>query len=360
MLRNCGGIAQISGVTTPYALPLASTKSPKLLVILANEWRLAVVTMKFLKLSRTPIWVPSLAAGFAVGAIAMHPAMIQLPFTELLRDSIGGAMLEYLGYAVGFFLLFRAVLHRWIKPRLLARKRWPKPSQVAREIMFSTSAQFTFMAVGIWLTFSAQAEAAMMYTDIGTHGWPYLIFTTFLLFVIDDTYFYWTHRMLHHRTMFERFHRVHHESVDPTPFTSYSFHPVETIIIGMGGLVFIPFFMLMPWHPAAVAAFGLGNILFNVIGHLGYELYPARWNRIPLLRWKTPAMHHYLHHQMVGGNYGLYFRWWDKLCGTEFKDFEARYDKFFAVKPTQTPENLRTLSTLTSDANSSQSKFERI
>jgi Delta7-sterol 5-desaturase len=109
--------------------------------------------------------------------------------------------------------------------------------------------------------------------------------------------------------------------------------------------------MLMPWYPAAVVVFGLGNILFNVIGHIGYELYPACWNRIPILRWKTPTMHHYLHHQMVGGNYGLYFRWWGKLCSTEFKGFEAHYDNFFAAKPIQAPENLHARSIVTSDAN---------
>ena len=310
-----------------------------------------MITMKFLKLSRTPVWVPALAAGFAVGAIAMHPAVTQIPLATLLFESIGGAMFEYLAYAAGFFLLFRLTLHRWIKPRLLARKRWPKPSQVAREIMFSTCAQFTFLAIGIWLTLNEQAEGAMMYTDIGTNGWPYLILTTLLLFVVDDTYFYWTHRMLHQRALFERFHRVHHESVDPTPFSAYSFHPVEALIIGAGSLFFIPIFMLMPWHPAAVAVFGVGSVLFNVIGHLGYELCPASWNRIPMLRWKTPAMHHYLHHQMIGGNYGLYFRWWDKLCGTEIRDFEARYDRLFATKPTQAAHDLRILSTLTRDAN---------
>jgi Delta7-sterol 5-desaturase len=301
-----------------------------------------MITMKFLKLSRTPIWVPSLAAGFAVGAIAMHPAIAQISLGASISESLIAGMLEYLAYAIGFFVLFRVVLHRWIKPRLLARKRWPKAGQVARELVFSTSAQFTFLAVGLWLTFNTKAEEAMMYTDISTYGWPYLIFMTFLLFVVDDTYFYWTHRMLHHRTLFERFHRVHHESVDPTPFSAYSFHPGEVIVIGAGTLFFIPIFMLMPWHPAAVAVYGVGSVLFNVIGHLGYELYPARWNRIPLLRWKTPAMHHYLHHQMVGGNYGLYFRWWDKLCGTEFKDFEARYDRLFATGPMQSPQALHT------------------
>jgi sterol desaturase/sphingolipid hydroxylase (fatty acid hydroxylase superfamily) len=27
--------------------------------------------------------------------------------------------------------------------------------------------------------------------------------------------------------------------------------------------------------------------------------------------------HHHFHHARNRGNYGLYFSWWDKLCGTE-------------------------------------------
>jgi Delta7-sterol 5-desaturase len=306
-----------------------------------------MVTFKFLKLSRTSLWVPVIASLFAVVATALHPALSKIPLMALLTEDIGGAMIEYLAYAVGFFALFWVELHFVLKSRQLSRRRWPKMSQVLRELMFSLSSQFVFLGVGVWLAFGEGASNANMYTDISQYGWVYLIFTTFLLFAIDDTYFYWTHRTLHHPKLFEHFHRVHHESVDPTPFTAYSFHPVEAVVLGIGGLATIPLTILMPWHPTSLIVFGLGNIIFNVIGHLGYEVYPSFWNRIPLLRWKTPAMHHYLHHQMVGGNYGLYFRWWDKLCGTEFKDFEARYDRLFTVPSTQASQNLRTLSTNT-------------
>jgi sterol desaturase/sphingolipid hydroxylase (fatty acid hydroxylase superfamily) len=87
--------------------------------------------------------------------------------------------------------------------------------------------------------------------------------------------------------------------------------------------------MLMPWHISVPIVWGTGQILFNVIAHGGFEIYPRRWLEWPILRWKTPALHHYMHHQRVGGNYGLYFRFWDKLCGTEFKDFEQRYAQIF-------------------------------
>jgi len=155
----------------------------------------------------------------------------------------------------------------------------------------------------------------------------------FAVLVVDDTRFYWTHRAMHHPWLFNRMHRVHHESVDPTPFTACSFHPAEAIVHGIGSLSLLLVMMLLPFHVASLVAAGTLQILFNVVGHLGYEIYPRGWNRIPLLRWKTPTLHHDMHHQRVGGNYALYFRWWDRICGTEFKDFAARYDRLFAGTP---------------------------
>jgi sterol desaturase/sphingolipid hydroxylase (fatty acid hydroxylase superfamily) len=40
---------------------------------------------------------------------------------------------------------------------------------------------------------------------------------------------------------------------------------------------------------------------------------------------KTTSTHHNMHHQLFNGNYALYFTWWDKWMGTEFKDYEKRH-----------------------------------
>ena len=304
-----------------------------------------MITMKFVKLSRTSAWVAVGAALVGLIAAVVHPDAPKVSISTFIADSVLGDIAEYLTYAVGFFALFWFGLHRWMAARQLSRRRWPKLSQLSRELLFSLCSQFIMLGVGTWIAFGDNAVAANVYVDIGEYGWAYFGFLTFVLFAVDDTVFYWSHRAMHHPKLFEAFHRVHHESTDPTPFTAYSFHPLEAIVLTIGPLALTPVLMFLPWHPAAIIIYSFGNILFNVIGHLGYEIYPSRWNRIPLLRWKTPAMHHYLHHQMVGGNYSLYFRWWDKICGTEFKDFEARYDRLFAAASPQSSPDLDMIST---------------
>jgi sterol desaturase/sphingolipid hydroxylase (fatty acid hydroxylase superfamily) len=282
---------------------------------------------------KTTLVVALAASAVAFGATQFSPLLRDVPTADLLQEILVVSYGEYLIWAGGFFAVFWLVLHPLIKGRQLSRRRWPRMGQVWRELAFSLSTQFIFLGIAVWLAFAEGWGAANMYRDVGEYGYLYLGLVVFLVLVVDDTWFYWTHRAMHHPVLFERMHRVHHESVDPTPFTAFSFHPLEAVVHGIGSLSLLAVTMVMPWHPAALAAAGFASILFNVVGHLGYEVYPRGWNRIPVLRWKTPTLHHYMHHQRVGGNYGLYFRWWDKVCGTEFQDFEARYDRIFDATP---------------------------
>lgn len=137
--------------------------------------------------------------------------------------------------------------------------------------------------------------------------------------VFNDLWFYGWHRLLHHPKLFRHVHVVHHRSVDVNPFTSYSFHAVEAVILGAW---IVPAAVFLPVPMAAVGAlqvFGLAN---NVMSHLGYEFLPRWILRVPLLRWTNTATFHSLHHTRSRGNFGLHTRLWDRLFGTEISDYE--------------------------------------
>jgi ferredoxin len=125
---------------------------------------------------------------------------------------------------------------------------------------------------------------------------------------------------------------VHHESTDPSPLTSFAFHPSEAIVEGFVGFV-LPF--VMPMHFSVIVAFQVFDMLNNVLAHLGYELYPQGWTRWPVLKFKTASTHHNMHHERFDGNYGLYFTWWDKWMGTEFADYESQHQRIFERGKTQ-------------------------
>jgi ring-1,2-phenylacetyl-CoA epoxidase subunit PaaE len=162
----------------------------------------------------------------------------------------------------------------------------------------------------------------------------YGCFITLMLFVVEDTYFYWMHKTVHSPKLYKLIHRVHHESIDTTPFTSYSFHPIEAAleIVPMGLIMVMAYFFPVPFW--GLLFWQLLSIALNVLGHSGYELFPSYWNNYWFLKWKLPATHHNMHHERFNGNYGLYFIWWDRIMGTEFPDYEEKFKSVFKAKNT--------------------------
>ncbi len=65
----------------------------------------------------------------------------------------------------------------------------------------------------------------------------------------------------------------------------------------------------------------------NVLGHLGFELYPSGSTKHWLGRWNNTSTHHNMHHKYTRCNYGLYFNWWDTLMGTNHARYEEQFEQ---------------------------------
>ncbi|MCB0634987.1 MAG: sterol desaturase family protein, partial [Lewinella sp.] len=150
----------------------------------------------------------------------------------------------------------------------------------------------------------------------------YLPFSFAMLVVLHDAYFYWMHRLLHHPRLFRWMHLAHHRSNNPTPWASLAFDPLEAVL----EIAIVPVLVLViPLHPTVLLAFATWALAWNVIGHLGYELFPGGWVDHPVLRWLNTSTHHNLHHRYSKGNYGLYFNWWDRWMDTNHPDYERTF-----------------------------------
>ena len=148
------------------------------------------------------------------------------------------------------------------------------------------------------------------------------------ILLAHDAWFYWTHRAMHHPRLFKMFHRFHHRTVTPTPWTAYSFAIPEAAL----SFLFMPIFVsILPTPKSVIFAFLSIMILRNAMGHAGLELHARGWASHPLLKWISTTTHHDLHHAgSFNHNYGFYFTWWDKLMGTEHPDYVATFDRVTA------------------------------
>jgi sterol desaturase/sphingolipid hydroxylase (fatty acid hydroxylase superfamily) len=153
-----------------------------------------------------------------------------------------------------------------------------------------------------------------VYTEL--HAWPLWWLPASLLVYLfaHDTWFYWTHRWMHRPAPFTRVHAVHHASRPPTAWAAMSFHPLEAL----SGAVVIPVLVLtVPIHAAVLGVVLTIMTVMGVTNHMGWELFPRRLLASRFGGWVITASHHQRHHERYRCNYGLYFRVWDRLCGTD-------------------------------------------
>ncbi|ODP36013.1 sterol desaturase family protein [Sphingomonas turrisvirgatae] len=164
-----------------------------------------------------------------------------------------------------------------------------------------------------------------IYTDASEYPLWYLPLSVFLYLFAHDSWFYWTHRWMHRPRPFRLAHAVHHASRPPTAWAAMAFHPIEALT---GAVVIPTLVFLIPIHVAALG-FVLGIMtVMGVTNHMGWEVFPRVMWRGPLGAWLITASHHQKHHERYGCNYGLYFRFWDRLCGTDegVGDFARSHD----------------------------------
>ena len=203
------------------------------------------------------------------------------------------------------------------------QSRFPTTHDYAREILYSILTAFIFAAIGYIVFLTPLTAYTQAFFIVAERGVPYLIFSVLLIIVMHDTYFYWTHRLMHYPPVYRWFHRVHHLSTNPSPWAAMAFHPLEAIVEA-GIIVLVTF--LFPVHPLAISIFLLFMMLYNVYGHLGYELYPKGFSASLVGKWINTSVNHNQHHMHFKGNYGLYFLFWDRMMGTLRQDYDAHFE----------------------------------
>jgi Delta7-sterol 5-desaturase len=253
---------------------------------------------------------------------------LAMSFKAAQGVAIGDAV-WYLAMACGTWVLLYLVFRRLMSHRKISG-RWPRAGQISREIWHSLRSLVIYGLVAMPITYAAWSGWTRMYRHIDDYGMTWYVTSILLMIVIHDAYFYWTHRAMHHRWLYRWMHRTHHLSTDPTPWAAYAFSATEAAVqAGIAPLILFT----IPVHPSAFALFMIWQISFNVMGHCGCEIFPSWFLRTPLGYFLNSPTHHALHHEKFRGNFGLYFNVWDRLLGTNFSDYEARFEQATGAMP---------------------------
>ena len=239
-------------------------------------------------------------------------------FVFLLLDNA----VKYFFISLPFFLVYYVFFRKRLSYKKI-QARFPKLKDYARELGFSTLSVIIFSVPPLLMLYSdAIRPHTTFYKDIDEHGTLYFVLAFPLMLLIHDTYFYWAHRIMHHPSLFKMIHLVHHKSTNPSPWAAYAFHPFEAIVESM---IFVVFLFTIPVHSVHLMWFFVFSLVYNVYGHLGFEIYPKGFNKNWFGKWINTSVSHNMHHQYFKGNYGLYFTIWDRWMGTLHKNYDQTF-----------------------------------
>lgn len=223
--------------------------------------------------------------------------------------------------------LFYGIFYIWFRQKWQQRKlgkKAYKPKQFRKEVSWSMITALIFSVAGAGTVWLWQAGYTKVYLDINAYGWWWLPVSLLLSMLLHETYYYWVHRWMHRPAIFKLVHKVHHDSNITSPWTAFSFHPLEGLL---QAIVLPVTLLIIPMHPYVILTQLTLMTLSSVINHLDIEIYPKQFHKHAFGKWLIGATHHALHHRQFRYNFGLYFTFWDKWKRTESPIYEETFEK---------------------------------
>lgn len=241
-------------------------------------------------------------------------------------DSIaffGIILLRYFLVAGGAYFFFYWLANRSCNDQKLSL-HFPSNQVIRSDIELSILSAVIFAITAALILFVYNKGITCLYAQPSQYGMGYLGVSYFAVLILQDTYFYFTHRLFHHPALFPWFHQGHHRSRYPTPWTSFAFDPAEAIAqsLFLVGIVFV-----IPLHFITLIAILMTMTVWAVVNHLGLERLPVSFPHHWLGKWFIGPAHHSLHHLKYRVHYGLYFTFWDKCLGTQDPTYESQFDQ---------------------------------
>lgn len=235
------------------------------------------------------------------------------------------------------YLIFWVIFGKKLGNRKIQLSKRAGWSQIKEEIGATLLSFIGSTAFMLLLLSFKDNGLTKFYTEAGKNGLWYEVLTVITMLVLSDTWFYWSHRAMHHPSIYKYVHALHHKSLDVNPYTSTSFHVIEGLWLTVWVL---PLAMVMPISMTTLGVVQVIGTFNNLKSHLGYELFPKFFS-VPPFNMLVTATNHSLHHTQYNGNYGLFFRFWDIVCGTELNSTESTFEEIHQRKNAEIIDNTK-------------------
>jgi lathosterol oxidase len=228
--------------------------------------------------------------------------------TKLLELSyLDFFVLTVLGF-LGLYFFFTSVAYLiFVRQKSFTpyQEKTFRPGQIKVEIQRSMVSILMFGLTAFWMRWALENG---VYHLQFSFSWGLFAGEVFGLFLWNELYFYLVHRCYHLKP-FYKFHLDHHYSTVPSPFSAYSFHWSEGLLLG----AVMPFAMFFhDFQFVSILLLPLMSILMNVLGHSNVDFFP----KLPMKHLLSFSKRHSEHHRMPHKNFGFFLPFLDQWFGT--------------------------------------------
>lgn len=211
----------------------------------------------------------------------------------------------YLTMSLGLFLLFSWTLKQGWTEKVVEYPLFKH--QIWHEILYSLSSIVVFGLYGMLIVVCYRHQ----WVDIEFNYNHWIFIDLLILAIWNEFHFYSAHQLMHTKWLMG-IHRAHHKSILVTPFSTYSFHPIESLIFGT--VMILPMFV-MDFELLALFLFPIYHLFFNTLGHSNVRLK----RRHAGIRDIEISTQHNKHHTTHHSNFGFASPLLDWLMGTWHK-----------------------------------------
>jgi len=229
---------------------------------------------------------------------------------------------RYFLVAGGIYILLYSSLGQQVTHRPW-QHRYPSWHSIRQDIVLSSLSAAVFAIAAAFILSAYHLGMTRLYSHPQAYGLWYLGVSYGIVLLLQDTYFYFTHRLFHHPSLFPWVHQGHHRARYHNPWTSFAFDPLEAVI---QALFLVGIILIMPIHFITLIAVLTTMTIWAVVNHLGLNYLPTSFPHHWLGKWVIGPAHHSIHHRHHKMHYGLYFTFWDKLLGTQDPNYETQLE----------------------------------
>jgi len=233
----------------------------------------------------------------------------------MLNEELIKSIVDQLGYSEFFIITFAmfsilyfsfsAFGYLFISRQKTFKKVQNKSfrsGQIMTEVKRSFVSILMFSILSLWMCYGLKSG---IYKFNYSFKFEEYLIEVIALFLWNELYFFIVHKTFHLK-IFYKYHVDHHFSFVPSPFSAYSFHWSEGLLLG----AVMPIAMLFnDFEFWSIMTLPVMSIVLNALGHSNLDFFPHKG----INSLYSFSKRHSLHHQNPHKHFGFFLPWLDML-----------------------------------------------